>query len=409
MKKKLYFIITFICIFIGIKGINAFSINASSSVYVGSNVAVTIEANGLVGRFDITSSNGSVLAGTYSNWIEDSTITVYFTANSTGVATITVKAVDVSDNSGNEVTGSRSTTINVVERQTRPQIDVNKTYSSNNNLESLSISGYELSPSFDKDTLEYTVELTPGLEKINISAEVESSSASVKGSGEVEVTDGMNTIEIVVTAENGNEKTYIIKANMEEKDPIKVKIDSNEYTVVKKRELINLIDGYEETTVKINEFDIPAIHNNITNVTLIGLKDSDGKIKLFAYDTKTGKYSNYLELSFNMINLLILEDNNTKYKKKTIKINGYDVPAYIYDGVDDYYLLYATNTMTGNTGYYLYDTVENSVQRYDINLINNASNVKSKYISLILVLSVVCFLTMLFLLIQSNKNKKNEG
>ena len=81
----------FFLIFIGLSKVDAFSINASSSVYVNSNVAVKIDASGLTGRFDISSSNENVLAGSDSKWIEDETITLYFTAKSVGNATITVK------------------------------------------------------------------------------------------------------------------------------------------------------------------------------------------------------------------------------------------------------------------------------------------------------------------------------
>ena len=71
------------------------------------------------------------------------------------------------------------------------------------------------------------------------------------------------------------------------------------------------------------------------------------------------------------------------------------------------YLLYGTNTLTGNTGYYLYDTEENSIQRYNTILLEKVTKEKDKYLSLVIVLSCVCFLSMLFLLIEINRyNKK---
>jgi hypothetical protein len=51
-------------------------------------------------------------------------------------------------------------------------VDVNKKYSKNNYLSKLVIDDYELTPKFDKDTLEYSVELEPGTEKININTTV---------------------------------------------------------------------------------------------------------------------------------------------------------------------------------------------------------------------------------------------
>lgn len=407
MKKiKSIMLILLISVTFGIYKVKAFSINAKTSVYVNSSVAVKIDARGLIGRFDILSSDQSILAGSDSKWIEDGTITVYFSALKVGSATISVNANDVSDASGNEFKGSRSIKINVVKKK-NSTINVNPNYSKNNYLKSLEVEEYQITPDFNKDTLEYTVTLTPGTEKINIKAQAEDNKANIKGIGEVSVSEGTNTINITVTAENGNEKVYKIIATNEEKDPIIVNINSNEYTVIKKTEILGSIDGYKNSTVNINGFSIPTLFNEITKVNLVGLKDKDGNIKLFSYDSQTGKYREYIEISFNKMNLYIKENNKSKYKKVKIKVNDIEVIAYKIDGIDDYYLLYGTNTLTGNTGYYLYDTEENSIQRYNTILLEKVTKEKDKYLSLVIVLSCVCFLSMLFLLIEINRyNKK---
>lgn len=408
MRKIKYYILLICICFLGINKVSAFGIDAQSSVYVNSSVAVKIEAKGLTGRFDILSSNENVLAGSDSKWIEDSTITVYFTAKNVGTATITVNAVDVTDKEYNDFSGSRSIKINVVKKSTPPSINVNPTYSKNNFLKSLSIEGYELNPVFNKETLEYTVTLTPGTEKINVLAEVEDNTAKAKGVGEINVSEGINTINVVVVAENGNERTYKILASVDEKDPINVKIDNEDYTVVKKKELIQKKDGYSETTVKINNFDIPALYNEVTKVTLVGLKDKDGNIKLFSYDSKTDEYTTYKEFAFDLMHLYIHENKDSKYEKTTIKINDIDVVAYEL-GIDDYYLLYATNTRTGYEGYYMYDIKENSAQRYNTSMLDKVIKEKDKYLSIVLVLSSICFLMMLFLLIEVNRDSKRKN
>lgn len=411
MKKIKNILIIFIFMFlVGINKINAFSINSSSSVYVNSNIAVKIEANGLTGRFDITSSNEAILAGSDSKWIENETITMYFTAKSIGTATITVTARDVADSDGNEYTGSRSTNIKVVNKSTPPSINVNPTYNSNNYLKSLDIEGYELSPNFDKKTLEYTVTLEPGTETITINATKEHSTSRIKGIGDINVSEGTNALNVVVVAENGNERVYKIIATVEEKDPIDVKIDDTMYRVVKKKELLGNKEGYDLTTVKIDGFDIPALYNGVTEVTLIGLKNSDGKVLLFSYNSKTGQYEQYREFKFDLMNLYIHEKNNSEYEETRIKINGQEVVGYKLDGVNDYYLIYATNISNGYEGYYLYDIKENSAQRYDTTILDNVTQTKDKFFSIVLVLSCVCFLTMLFLLIEVNRDnqRKNE-
>ncbi|MBE6139448.1 MAG: cadherin-like beta sandwich domain-containing protein [Firmicutes bacterium] len=414
MKKKIILLIIMFCLFIGISSVNAgsLSINGSSSVYVNSTVKVTINFNNIAGRFKITSSDSSILSGGAEDFYDNQTITLNFSAKSAGTATITVSPVGkIGDYDNEQYTGgARSLTINVKKKNTQSSIDVNKTYSKNNYLKSLSIDGYELTPAFNKDTLEYTVELEPGTEKINVNAVSEEKAARITGAGEIKISEGTNTISIVVTAENGNERTYKITANVEEKDPIEIKINNKTYRVVKKRELLTLKDGYKETSININNFEIPAMHNEVTDVTLVGLKDEEGNINLFSYNSKTGEYKEYKEFTFDLMNLYIHDTKDTKYKKVSIKINDVGVTAYKLEGIEDYYLIYGTNTSTGYEGYYLYDMKENSIQRYDTTLLDRLTNEKDKYLTMVIVLSCVCFLSMLFLLIELNRynKKKNE-
>ena len=405
------------CFIINTKAADYFSISASSkTVKVGETVKLTVYFDTYESGLSISSSNNNVLSGgVEEDWVDKSSYVTYFTAKSAGTATIyvnTKNGTTMDPNNEQDKNFNRSVTITVVAKNTSNNtVDINKNYSKNNYLSSLNIEGYELNPTFNKETLEYNVELEPGTEKINISAAVEDKKASVKGIGEINVTEGINTIEVIVTAENGNERTYKIIATVEEKDPIEVKINDKKYRVVKKKELIEQKDGYKDTTVIINNFEVPSLYNEVTDVTLVALKDEEGNIKLFSYDSKTGKYSEYKEFGSDIMNLYIHENKDSKYDKVNIKINDVEVIAYKLDNLDDYYLLYATNTTTGNEGYYLYDIKENSVQRYDTTMIDKLTKDKDRYLSIVLVLSCVCFLSMLFLLIEVNKyNKlKNEN
>lgn len=386
----------------------SFTINGNSTVTVGKNISITVTASGLTGRTVISSSNSSVLSGGCDDWIENDKYTCVFTASSAGTATIQATILNPSDDDGNDLSDiTRSINITVSKKSTPTQIDVNKTYSKNNNLKSLSVEGYDLD--FDKDTLEYTIELEPGTEKVTINAIKEDSSANIKGIGEVNVSEGINTFEIVVTAENGNEKVYVIKMSVEEKDPINIKIDNENYRVVKRRELIEKLENYEEIDVNIDNIQVPGLYNDVTKVTLVCLKDEEGNIKYFSYNSSTGEYKEYNEFKFDLMNLYILTAKKSKYKNIELIINDKKVTAYKLDGVDDYYLLYGVNTTTGYKGYYLYDKKENSIQRYDSKLLDKISLEKDKYFNIVLVLSCVCFLSMMFLLIEINKENKREN
>lgn len=77
-----------------------------------------------------------------------------------------------------------------------------------NNLKSLTIDKIDFE--FDKDTLEYNLEVEFKTDKIKLSYELEDNSASVSGDREVELVVGTNIINIIVTAQNKEEKTYTL-------------------------------------------------------------------------------------------------------------------------------------------------------------------------------------------------------
>lgn len=83
---------------------------------------------------------------------------------------------------------------------------------SNNNLKTLVVKGFSISPSFKAETLEYSLQVTDDTDKLDITAEAENEKATVKIEGNETLAEGENIIKIIVTAENGTTKTYTIKA-----------------------------------------------------------------------------------------------------------------------------------------------------------------------------------------------------
>ena len=422
--KRICFTIFMMLICTKIKAGSASMNSTAYTVTVGNTVTVTVNTRNLGGTYTMYSSDQSVLLGdpkTDDVFGSSNTISVPYKAIKAGTATIFFKSTGdcmLSDISSDQCyNDTLSININVVNKgssgnsnngnsNSKKPIDINKKYSSDNYLKFLDVDDYDITPKFDKDTLEYKLDLDSDVTKINIKAEANDENANIKGIGEVAVSEGINTINIVVTAENGNERTYKIIANVEDKKPIKVKIGKKQYTVVKSKEALGTREGYIEKEIEIKGIKVPALYNEITKVTLVGLKDDKGKIKLYSYDTKNGKYSVYNEFKFDIMNLYIHNAPKNKYKKTKIKINDSEITAYKIKGVDDYYLLYATNMSTGYEGYYLYDSKENSVQRYNEEMLSKVMSEKNKYFTIVIVLSCVCFLCMAFMLIQLNKGKK---
>ncbi len=409
--KRLLFILLFVFTYIfGLNIVKAgtLSVSANTSVKVGQAVSVKINISGLAGRFRVTSSDNSILSGSAEDFWESSQ-TVTFSAKKTGKATITVTPVDVADfDSGESYTGSRSVTITVLESGTKESIDINKTYSSNNNLKSLSISGQELDPVFDKDTLEYKVSLDSSITSINIKAVSEDDDATIKGDGEVAVSLGTNTILITVVAENGNEKVYKIIAEVEDANPINVKIGKKKYTVLKNKDLLNAPDNYSETTVLIDGVEVPALTNEVTGYILVGLKDNKGNIKLYIYNPSNGKYTLYKELGFDAIKIQYIKNNKklTGYKKYQVRVNDEKIEVLKKHKKDDYALIYGMNLNDGKKGWYSIDLKQNTIQRYNDREISALAVLNNKYLITIIILTISSLMLMLFMLILMIKIRK---
>ncbi len=401
------------------------SVKSNNSVVVGNTVKVTVtlSSSSSLGSWDFsigydtsllrmtssTAESGQRSVGYVSGSGQTSkTYTFNFKALKSGTAKVYVNNAEVYafDESLMSVSkGSKSISI-------KTQAEIEASYSKNNYLKSLSVDGYELSPTFDKETLEYTVELDSTVESIKVNASVEDSTASLIGGGEISVVEGSNTIELVVTAQNGNTRTYKITANVKEINPINVEVNNKKYTVVKRKSALSAPDNFTETTVVINNEEIPALYNEITDYTVVGLKDEEGIVELFIYDLDSGKYTKYQELNFNSNKIFLLDavDVPKGLKETTITINEKEVKAYKFDDNSVYYIVYGINLNTGNKDFYMYDSEEYTIQRYDTTMIDKLTKEKDRYLSIVLVLSCVCFLSMLFLLIEVNKyNKiKNE-
>ncbi len=82
--------------------------------------------------------------------------------------------------------------------------------SPNNWLSSLTIEGYDFSFDGNK-TSGYSIKVPESVSSVNISAKSISSKATVEGTGKINLNPGSNSIKIVVTAENGNKKTYSVE------------------------------------------------------------------------------------------------------------------------------------------------------------------------------------------------------
>ena len=283
------------------------------------------------------------------------------------------------------------------------------TYSDNNYLSSLKVDNYKLSPSFNKKTLNYKLSLNSDVDKINISATPESDKASITGTGEISVLEGENKIDIVVTSESGDARTYTILATVKDENPIKVTINNKAYTLVKNTSALDIPDGYKTVKIKIDDKEIGALYSDITKYTLVGLKDEDGNIGLYIYDNNSETYTPYNEIVFNKLSFLPLETSEKLegYQLYNETINKVDVECYKSTSDSDYCIIYGMNLNNGEKGWYSYNKKENTIQKYnDENSGKDEEKLKSSKILIYILSGTTLIFCIATITIAIRKSKK---
>lgn len=311
--------------------------------------------------------------------------------------------------------GSSGGWTNIDNRVITIKVNKPREKSNNNNLKGLSIDNATLTPDFNKDTLEYRVDLESSVEKININATKEDGYASVDGAGEKEVAEGENRFEIVVTSETGNKKTYTIIANVVDNNPITQEVDGKKLSLVKRsKSLTKPNDDFVESKVTISDTEIPAFYNEKLNLTLVGLKDEDGKIALYIYDQDKNTYSKYQQ--FQSSNIIIMSKVPTDipegYVKTNIKIDDNTYDVYQSASNKGYSLIYGLNLNTGKTNWYSYHEDEKTLQVYNDKVITELKKDNQEKIDTykkIVIglgsLSILLLIIILLLVLKKNKRK----
>lgn len=227
------------------------SINKSSA-YVGDTFSVTI--SGINGKVSISGNSNVSLSTSGTKWVEGS-MTITGTAKSVGTGTITITPIDASTTGADpvEVTKAVSKSITIKEKEAELQPQPTQTpstttknttsnaktttktetkraetekqqeddfYISDITLKGIKENGeqveIELSPEFNKDTYEYTCNITSDIQKIDLQKDAGDYTDSVIVTGLDELAEGENIIKLLLSAEDHESKTYTIKVIKEE-------------------------------------------------------------------------------------------------------------------------------------------------------------------------------------------------
>lgn len=412
----------------------------SNSVTIGNSITLKISGSDIAGKFSISTSDSSIVSISSGNvWIDNNTQSITLKTNKVGSATITIKPTDVTSYSGDTITGNKTVKITVNAKPVNKPSSNNsgsssgsssnkpaKVKSSNSYLSSLTVDGYDLDNSFDKETLEYSVTVKEGTEKVKINAQLADSNAKVTGTGEVSVSEGLNTFNIIVTAENGSKRTYILKVNVKEYQPINVNIDKEVYTVVRKRkDLPKISEYFTEKEIIIGDDKVDGYYNEELGYDVVGLKDNKGIINYYIYNKN--KYEIYNEQVFNGIVLRILDKKlDGGYKKTSFNYNDTKIDSYQEVKLDiikntyaleedndisgnNFYLFYAINMETGKEELYQYDSVEKTVQRYNtliLDMYKERSNTYYLYLLYSILTLGITFISFSIMFIRNSKKIK---
>lgn len=335
LKKKLTIATTiffFSLILLNIKSYAGVSLSQSSvSMKEGETTTVQLSATDATGNISVSSSNSSVATASAPNWIENNTITITITAKSAGNASISITGI-VADSSANETNVSKSISVTVTGSGSGGNTSNNggnsgnsgnnnggdTTSKSNNaNLKNLGITPNDFK-GFKANTTTYNVTVPYDVEAVTVYAQAQDSKASVSGTGKKRLKEGSNSLQVVVTAEDGTKKTYTINVVRTS--------DAEEMTP-------NVIDENNEEANKPESLRLTAISlQNDLNLTLLPAFNSE----TFEYTVEVANDLEKLELSGipNVNGAKVIIEGNDQLDSEeniitiTVKADGYEDVIY---------------------------------------------------------------------------------
>lgn len=270
--------------------------------------------------------------------------------------------------------------------------------SSDATLHILQMDPGQLVPEFSSDVTEYQIVIGNDVTDITVSGAVSDPSAQITAaSGFKNLKEGTNQAVITVTAADGSMLTYhftIVRgeAAPEEADEesdgqeeeaapendrvsegLNVTLDGTAHVVQSVIPEEILPEGCTKTTSTFNGKPVEAAVYEKGGLTLLyALKAGSDEGDFFVYNESTGKMHLFAQI-FSIENRYIvpIEAQNTPpayFKEGQMPWNEFVLPAFVLtdtsvENADVFYLLYAVSN-EGERGFYLYDMVEGTYQRF---------------------------------------------
>lgn len=358
-----------------------------SNVSVGSTISVTFRASDDAMRWiytisysgNLTLESGSTSVSGSDAYGDSRTHTLIFRANEEGDAWVTAyKENGLVSTDFVEANASASVQFKVVSASSPSDgyhhddyDNVTPGKSGNNALSALTVSAGTLTPAFDPAVTEYTLSLPQGTEKLTLTATPSDSNATVQGDGELTLQAGENTLPLVVTAENGDTKTYTVTAKVAQAPTLFLSFSGAKLGVVKDVEGVTPPTGFTAAEPVSQGGDtLPLWVDANGKHTLVYLVDEKGVAGFYLYSRTEGVLSPYLPLAYGGTTYIYTGIPSEKaavpgLKAATVEAFSQTLSGWRYEdaALSDFVVLYLMDD-GGQYGYYTYDTKNATLQRF---------------------------------------------
>ena len=356
------------------------------------------------------------------------TITLKFKAKASGTGSFKVTATGETEDSDKTTTTTLS--VKAVDQTTLP---------GNAKASKITPSAGKLVPDFSPDVTNYTIDVDYSVTEVLLSVSAEDPKAGIEVEGSKNMKVGKNTRTVVITAQNGDFKKYVITINRAAAegddvpsepdtpvveptvDPYKIEVDGETRYMVKSYDDLSIPSGFSVGTYTIGENEVVVLKDVLSSKIVVYATDELGQNGIyFLYNPLDKTFSPYRYMEGNNVNLIIIDYTGTvptlkNYFYTTISVEGHTVSGFKYNDntMSDFVIFYG-ETDKGEKTFYRYDQKDGTIQRAvefilemqnsEQNLDSDDKNVIGRFMDLntkskVIVISGAAFIIVLIILI----------
>jgi hypothetical protein len=147
-----------------------------------------------------------------------------------------------------------------------------------------------------------------------------------------------------------------------------VEMDGTTYTIYEDFTDALIPEGFSRTSIQYNGGTHNAVQQDVSGKTMVFLRTGENDPVMALYEEDSFCAAQEVSLNENSSIFLLAKGDGSslpsQYQETTLEMNGTILPTWQNMDNKEFYLVYALGT-NGEEGFYQYDTVENSFQRYN--------------------------------------------